>query len=230
MSEPQKNQEEATLPINTLPTTSPSSTPAEPVAVKPPRPSYPIYSALWVIFLSICISGLSWQYFTKNAQHILDLQPKTAKLEVIYGAGVGGFNSTQIANTIITDINAVRPDNVLFAGHLLAKREVVEYLSAIYNQATVKIIIGNDLKGVNQLDLDDCPLPKYKFALLRKTGLPLNSQVLLAFNNSTRQAIGFIGTYPFDVTEADNSESSLVVIRDYDTCASIYATYNALIK
>ena len=183
-----------------------------------------------MLFLSICLSGISWQYFTRNAQHILDLQPKDAKLEVLYGAGIGGYNSTQIANTIVNDINAIKPDNVLFAGHLLAKREVVEYLSAIYNQATVKIIIGLDQKGINQLDLTDCPLPKYKFAVLRKLALPVNTQVLLAFNNRTRQAIGFIGSYPFDVTEADNSESSLVVIRDYDTCASIYASYNGLIK
>ena len=70
-----------------------------------------------------------------------------------------------------------------------------------------------------------CPI-----TAIRETPLIIRTQVLLAFNNQTKRAVAFIGTYPFDVQDASNSEHTLIVLRDYNECSQLYGYYAKLLS
>jgi hypothetical protein len=46
-----------------------------------------------------------------------------------------------ITCTILKELEQLKPDNCLFVGHQLAKKEVVEYLSALSRIAKVQLVI-----------------------------------------------------------------------------------------
>ena len=63
--------------------------------------------------------------------------------------------------------------------------------------------------------------------------IPVNGDVhpimLLAFNNRTRKAVAFVGTYPYDLRDASHGEHALIVIHGFDECSRLYSAYVPLL-
>ena len=110
----------------------------------------------------------------------------------------------------IRDIN---PDQIVFVGRQLAKKEIVEYLSALSRTAHVRVVIGSDANGDNQLYHPESPLRSYYFTQLCISYQPLASQALVALNSRTGEAIAYMGNYPFDVSEASKTEYFMMELR-----------------
>jgi hypothetical protein len=125
----------------------------------------------------------------------------------------------------------IKPESVIFVGHQLAKKEVVEYLSAISGTTQVKVLIGTDATGYNPLDNPESFLKQYlNKAELREAKYPIRSQVLIAVNTTTQRAMALVGTYPYDVNDASKGEHLTVWIRNYDDCVEMYNAFNKLFR
>ena len=91
----------------------------------------------------------------------------------------------------------IKPEGVIFVGHQLAKKEVVEYLSAISATTQVKVLIGTDATGYNPLDNPESFLKQYlNKAEVRKAKYPIRSQVLIAVNTTTRREWRWLAPIP----------------------------------
>lgn len=185
---------------------------------------------LWILvlggILGIGLGSTGLCYVTRHAQDIRNRHPvmlKTASF--MAGAELGGYEPQDLTLEILRELDRLQPDNCLFVGHQLAKKELVEYLSALSRHHRAIVALGPNSQGRNQLAGQGSPLRNYEFTGLMEIKIPVRTQVLLAFNNQTRQAIAFLGTYPFDVQDASESEHSLVVIRDFEQCSEIYRQY-----
>jgi hypothetical protein len=194
--------------------------------------SFPWWNGLWVVFLSLALMGGVMQYYNHNFKAaVAKLQPKSTTTDVSYLGSemLSGKTSQILANRIVEELIKLNPDNILFVGHQLAKREIVEYLSAVSRNGRVRILIGSDLAGQNQLEDVHSPLRQFAFTALRIAKYPISTQTLLAFNTRTKQAIAFIGTYPFDIQEASRGENLTLLIRGYDQCLNLYTLYDKLL-
>src|SRR6266498_3281965 len=63
----------------------------------------------------------------------------------------GEFPSYKLTQTMLGRIRDINPDQIVFVGRQLAKKEIVEYLSALSRTAHVRVVIGSDANGDNQL-------------------------------------------------------------------------------
>jgi hypothetical protein len=194
------------------------------------KPSFPIWNLLWIILLSAALTSLALVYVNRHAREIIALNPSPSQSQFLFGEVLGGDKSQAITCAILKELEHLKPDNCLFVGHQLAKKEVVEYLSALSGIAKVRLVIGKDPNGKSQMASTRSPLRQYQFTEIKETPLTIRTQVLLAFNNQTKRAVAFIGTYPFDVQDASSSEHALMVLRDYNECSRLYGCYTKLLS
>lgn len=202
-----------------------------PSASKPHKKSFPLWNLLWILLLAATISGAALIYVNKNAQRIRDLNPRIIRTSTfVPGPHLAGSKSSDLSIEIVNALDKINPENVLFVGHQLAKREIVEHLSQLAKKSQVLVAIGKSPSGKSQFADQDSPLRKYQFTVRCEIYETVHSQVLLAFNNQTKQALCFIGTFPYDTTEAEASENMLILIRDYQQCSDIYNYYIQYLK
>jgi len=194
------------------------------------KPRFPIWNLLWIVLLSAALTSAALVYVNRHAREIIARNPPPSNNQFLFGEVLGGDKSQAITCTILKELEQLKPDNCLFVGHQLAKKEVVEYLSALSRIAKVQLVIGKDANGKSQMASAHSPLRQYQFTQIRETPLIIRTQVLLAFNNQTKRAVAFIGTYPFDVQDASSSEHALMVLRDYNECSRLYGCYAKLLS
>lgn len=193
---------------------------------KPRR--YWLWIFLWGTFLAVCLYILSHRFI---ASHVRDIIARnTHPVEVIASETLGGKKSEEITARILKEIDNLKPDRCFFIGHQLAKKEIVEYLSALSQIASVRLILGTDADGRCQLADPKSPLREYAFTEVRQSSMPIRTQALLAFNNRTKKAVAFVGTYPFDLRDAAQGEHVLVVIHGFDECSRLYSAYAPLLE
>jgi hypothetical protein len=197
----------------------------------PPEPSsrFPLWSLIWVILVSVGLSSSIIYYVNAHLKEILAKQPKPLE-SIYYGSELlGGKSSQDFSYDIVQGIADIKPDNIIFVGHQLAKKEVVEYLSAISKRTRIKVLIGTDATGYNPLDNPQSLLKQYlHYTELREAKYPIRSQVLIVVNTSTQRGMALFGTYPFDVNDASKGEHFTVCIRNYSDCVQLYDTFNKL--
>ena len=149
-------------------------------------------------------------------------------ITIIYSPNLGGPSPVELAQQMVLAISHVQPDTCLFVGHRFLKREVVEYLSAISKSCDVRILLGS-YNGTSLLEDKESPLRQFYFTQLVSSTQPINTQVLIALNRHTQQAVCYIGTFPFDLATAEHSEYSLLEMRDYSKCEELYQKYSKLL-
>lgn len=193
---------------------------------KPRR--YWLWIFLWGTFLAVCLYILSHRFIASHVQDII--ARNTHPVEVIASETLAGKKSEEITARILKEIDDLKPDRCFFIGHQLAKREIVEYLSALSRIASVRLILGTDANGRCQLADPKSPLREYAFTEVRQSSMPIRTQALLAFNNRTRKAVAFVGTYPYDLRDAAQGEHLLVVIHGFDECSRLYSAYAPLLE
>ena len=194
------------------------------------RARYPVWSAGCVVLLSLALSSAVFLSADRAVKLNMARYRRGSTNQYLVGEALGGKASADIAFDIIKALAALKPDRVLFAGHQLAKKEIVEYLSAISRTTSVRILLGSDAHGANQLTDMQGPLRQYVFTELIPARLPVLSQVLIAVNSRTKQGLALVGTYPFDVQDASKSEHLTVCLQDYNDCVSLYNTYDKLVS
>ena len=145
---------------------------------------------LWGIFLAAALCALAQRYFSAHLQEIIARHSPESPVEIIPGEAIGGQKSAEITARLLKEVDDLKPDNCLFVGHQLAKKEIVEYLSALSQIATVKLVLGPDDTGKSQLADPRSPLREYQFTEVREASMPIRSQVLFAFNNGAQQGAG----------------------------------------
>jgi hypothetical protein len=191
---------------------------------------FPVWNVFWVIFLTLCLSA--GVIAMEHARFAHGLPAPAAQSQPVLYLGselLGGNPSQDFGNDIVLEMNRIKPDRVLFIGHQLAKLEIVEYLSAISKRAGIKILIGNDATGANQLANPQSPLRQYlSYADLRTARYPVRTQALIAVNTTTQTGMALVGTYPYDIADASQGEHTTVYIRDYKECVKLYNFYNKL--
>jgi hypothetical protein len=193
---------------------------------KPRR--YWLWIFLWGTFLAVCLYILSHRFIASHVQDII--ARNTHPVEVIASETLGGKKSEEITARILKEIDDLKPDRCFFVGHQLAKKEIVEYLSALSQIASVRLILGTDSNGHCQLADPKSPLRQYAFTEVRQSSMPIRTQALLAFNNRTKKAVAFVGTYPYDLRDASQGEHALVVIHGFDECSRVYSAYASLLE
>lgn len=189
---------------------------------------YWLWVACWGTFLATCLYILSHRFIAAHVREII--ARNTHPIEIIASDAIGGSQSQQTTAHILKEIDDLKPDYCVFLGHQMAKKEIVEYLSALSQIAKVQLILGTDETGHSQLSDPQSPLRQYAFTELRRSSLPIRTQALLAFNNHTKQAVAFVGTYPYDLQEAARGEHTLIVIRGFDECSRLYRAYAPLLE
>ena len=199
------------------------------VATKPKAPRLLLWIFLWGIFLAAALCALAQQYFSAHLQDIIARHSPESPVEIIPGEAIGGQKSAEITARLLKEVDDLKPDNCLFVGHQLAKKEIVEYLSALSQIATVRLVLGPDDSGKSQLADPRSPLREYQFTEVREAAMPIRSQVLFAFNNGVHKALACIGTYPYDLQESARGEHALVVLHGYDQCSQLYSVYAPLL-
>ncbi len=204
-----------------------SATPAAIQANAQPR-RYWVWIFLWGTFLAVCLYILSHRFIASHVQDII--ARNTHPVEVIVSETLGGRKSEEITARILKEIDDLKPDRCFFVGHQLAKKEIVEYLSALSQIASVQLILGTDSNGRCQLADPKSPLRQYAFTEVRQSSMPIRTQLLLAFNNRTKKAVAFVGTYPYDLQDAAQGEHVLVVIHGFDECSRLYSAYAPLFE
>jgi hypothetical protein len=192
--------------------------------------SFPLWNLLWVVLLSAALTSAALVYVNRHVREIIARNPPPSNNQFLFGEVLGGAKSQAITCTILKELEQLKPDTCLFVGHQLAKKEVVEYLSALSRIAKVQLVIGKDANGKSQMASARSPLRQYQFTDIREAPLIIRTQVLLAFNNKTKRAVAFIGTYPFDVQDASSNEHALMVLRDYNECSQLYGYYAKLLS
>jgi hypothetical protein len=189
---------------------------------------YWLWIVLWGTFLAVSLYILSHRFIASHVQDII--ARNTHPVEVIASETLGGKKSEEITARILKEIDDLKPDRCFFIGHQLAKKEIVEYLSALSQIASVRLILGTDGNGHSQLADPKSPLRQYAFTEVRQSSMPIRTQLLLAFNNRTKKAVAFVGTYPYDLQDASQGEHALVVIHGFDECSRLYSAYAPLLE
>jgi hypothetical protein len=182
---------------------------------------------LWGTFLAVCLYILSHGFIASHVQEII--ARNTHPVDIIPSEALGGRKSEEITARLLKEVDDLKPDNCIFIGHQLAKKEIVEYLSALSQIASVRLILGTDASGNSQLTDPKSPLRQYAFTEVRQSSMPIRTQMLLAFNNRTRKAVAFVGTYPYDLRDASHGEHALIVIHGFDECSRLYSAYAPLL-
>jgi hypothetical protein len=191
---------------------------------------FPIWNMFWVILISAGLSyGIVAVEHGSYAKGVPSQQPRT-QTNLYFGSELlGGGPSQDFANDVVLEMAHIKPDHALFVGHQLAKLEIVEYLSAISRSASIKVLIGADATGVNQLENPQSPLRQYlHYADLRAARYPVRTQVLIAVNTTSHKGMALVGTYPYDVADASQGEHFTVYVRDYNECVQLYNRFNKL--
>ncbi|ODU24296.1 MAG: hypothetical protein ABS95_02020 [Verrucomicrobia bacterium SCN 57-15] len=196
------------------------------VESKPRR--YWLWIFLWGTFLAVCLYILSHRFIASHVQDII--ARNTHPVEIIASETLGGKKSEEITARILKEVDDLKPDRCFFIGHQLAKKEIVEYLSALSQIASVRLILGTDSNGHCQLADPKSPLRQYGFTEVRQSSMPIRSQLLFAFNNRTKKAVAFVGTYPYDMRDAAQGEHALIVIHGFDECSRLYSAYAPLLE
>ena len=199
------------------------------VAARAQAPRCLLWILLWGMFLAAALYALTQRYCAAHLQEII-ARNSPAPVELIPGEALGGQKSAEITARLLQEVDDLQPDECLFVGHQLAKKEIVEYLSALSQIATVKLVLGPDDTGKSQLADSRSPLREYQFTEVREASMPIRSQVLFAFNHGARKALAFIGTYPYDLQDSARGEHALVVLHGYDQCSQLYSAYAPLLK
>ncbi len=199
------------------------------VATKPRAPVYWLWILLWGILLASVLFSLSQQYIAANLKEII-ARNSPGPIEIIAGEALGGWKSAEITAHVLKEVDDLKPDHCLFLGHQLAKKEIVEYLSALSQIAKVSVVLGFGEDGKSQLADPQSPLRQYRFTELWEAPMLIRSQVLMAFNNRTGQAVAFVGTYPCDQQDSSRGEHTLIVIHGFDQCSQLYSAYEPLLK
>ncbi len=189
---------------------------------------YWLWIFLWGTFLAVCLYILSHRFIASHVQDII--ARNTHPVEIIASETLGGKKSEEITARILKEIDDLKPDRCFFVGQQLAKKEIVEYLSALSQIASVRLILGTDGSGHCQLADSKSPLRQYAFTEVRQSAMPIRTQLLLAFNNRTKKAVAFVGTYPYDLRDASQGEHALIVIHGFDECSRIYSAYASLLE
>jgi hypothetical protein len=200
------------------------------VPSKPKAPRLWLWILLWGILLAVALYALAQRYVTAHIQEIIARNSPESPVEIVTGEAIGGQKSAEITARLLKEVDDLKPDDCLFIGHQLAKKEIVEYLSALSQIATVKLVLGPDDTGKSQLADSRSPLREYQFTEVREAPMPIRSQVLFAFNNRAKTAVAFIGTYPYDLQDSARGEHALVVIHGFDQCSQLYNAYAPLLK
>jgi hypothetical protein len=200
------------------------------VPSKPKAPRFWLWICLWGILLAVALYALAQRYVTAHIQEIIARNSPESPVEIVTSEAIGGQKSAEITARLLKEVDDLKPDGCLFIGHQLAKKEIVEYLSALSQIATVKVVLGPDDTGKSQLADSRSPLREYQFTEVREAPMPIRSQVLFAFNNRAKTAVAFIGTYPYDLRDSDRGEHALVVIHGFDQCSQLYSAYAPLLK
>ena len=138
------------------------------------------------------------------------------------------MSPSDVAGAIVHELDRVEPDNCLFFGYQMASRAVVGKLCEIARTGHVRIVVGDGPSGRNQLADEDSPLRKLPALHLIQIQYRVNTQALLAFNRITHEAVCFVGSFPFDQSEASRTENMLVAFGNYDLCEKIYEGYDAM--
>ncbi|MBE0540409.1 MAG: hypothetical protein IH623_03400 [Verrucomicrobia bacterium] len=196
-----------------------------PVKQKPHR--YWLWIFLWGTFLAICLYILSHRFIASHVQEII--ARNTHPVEIIASEALGGKKSEEITARVLKEVDDLKPDTCIFVGHQLAKKEIVEYLSALSQIASVRLILGTDGSGNSQMADPKSPLRQYGFTEVRQSSMRIRTQMLLAFNNHTKKAVAFIGTYPYDLRDASHGEHTLIVVHGFDECSRLYSAYAPLL-
>lgn len=189
---------------------------------------YWLWILLWGTFLALCLYVLSHRFIALHVQDII--ARNTHPVEVIACETLGGKKSEETTARILKEIDDLKPDRCFFVGHQLAKKEIVEYLSALSQIASVRLVLGTDGDGRCQLADPKSPLRQYAFTEIRQSSMPIRTQLLLAFNNRTKKAVAFVGTYPYDLQDAAQGEHALIVIHGFDECSRLYSAYAPLLE
>jgi hypothetical protein len=189
---------------------------------------YWLWIACWGTFLALCLYILSNRFIAAHVQEII--AHNTHPIQIIASDAIGGWKSQEITAHILQEIDDLKPDRCVFLGHQMAKKEIVEYLSALSQIAKVQLILGADESGHCQLSDPQSPLRQFAFTELRRSRLTIRTQALLAFNNQTRKAVAFVGTYPYDLQESAQGEHTLIVIRGFEECSRLYRAYGPLLE
>jgi hypothetical protein len=200
------------------------------VPSKPKAPRFWLWICLWGILLAVALYALAQRYVTAHIQEIIARNSPESPVEIVTSEAIGGQKSAEITARLLKEVDDLKPDGCLFVGHQLAKKEIVEYLSALSQIATVKLVLGPDDTGKSQLADSRSPLREYQFTEVREAPMPIRSQVLFAFNNRAKTAVAFIGTYPYDLRDSARGEHALVVIHGFDQCSQLYSAYAPLLK
>jgi len=104
---------------------------------------------LWGTFLAVCLYILSHRFIASHVQEII--ARNTHPVDIIPSEALGGRKSEEITARLLKEVDDLKPDNCIFIGHQLAKKEIVEYLSALSQIASVRLILGTDASGNSQL-------------------------------------------------------------------------------
>ena len=198
------------------------------IQIKPKSSRYWFWIFLWGTFLAVCLYVLSQRFVTAHVQDII--ARNTHPIEIVASETLGGKKSEEITARILKEIDDLKPDRCFFIGHQLAKKEIVEYLSALSQIASVRLILGADANGKSQLADPKSPLRQYAFTEVRQSSMPIRTQLLVAFNNRTKKAVAFVGTYPYDLRDAAQGEHALIVIHGFEECSRIYGAYAPLLE
>lgn len=197
------------------------------VPVKQKPQCYWLWIFLWGTFLAICLYILSHRFIASHVQEII--ARNTHPVEIIASEALGGKKSEEITARVLKEVDDLKPDTCIFIGHQLAKKEIVEYLSALSQIASVRLILGMDASGNSQMADPRSPLRQYGFTEVRQSSMRIRTQMLLAFNNHTKKAVAFIGTYPYDLRDASHGEHALIVVHGFDECSRLYSAYAPLL-
>lgn len=212
----------AVAELEQVATARPTTVPAK---QKPHR--YWLWIFLWGTFLAICLYMLSHRFIASHVQEII--ARNTHPVEIIASEALGGKKSEEITARVLKEVDELKPDTCIFIGHQLAKKEIVEYLSALSQIASVRLILGMDASGNSQMADLKSPLRQYGFTEVRQSSMRIRTQMLLAFNNRTKRAVAFIGTYPYDLRDAAHGEHALIVVHGFDECSRLYRAYAPLL-
>ena len=185
---------------------------------------------LWIL-LAFCLGAVS--IFGLNYSSVFKSSPALpistdTQITIINSPNLGGPTPNDLAEQMVLAIAHIHPDQCLFVGHRFLKKQLIEYLSAISKTTNVRILLGSN-NGQAQLDYAEDPLRQFYFSQLVSSAQPINTQVLVAFNDQTKEAVCYIGTFPFDLNTSEHSEYVVFEIRDYLKCKQIYQTYSKLL-
>src|SRR5260370_3809350 len=128
------------------------------VAAKPKARRFLLWIILWGIFLAVALYSLTQQYFTAHIQEIIARNSPESPVEIVVSEAMGGQRSAEITARLLKEVDDLKPDNCLFVGHQLAKKEIVEYFSALSPLATFKLVLGPASPGNPTLAVPMSPL------------------------------------------------------------------------